>query len=37
MVTMEDLKLPPHNLDAEKGTLCGIFMVNEIMYFYDGM
>lgn len=37
MVNMEDLKLPPHNLDAEKGVLCWILMDNEIMYFYDWM
>ena len=37
MVSLEDIKLPPHNLDAEKGVLCGVFMENELMYVYDGM
>jgi len=37
MVSLEDIKLPPHNLDAEKGTLCGILMDNEIIYICEGM
>ena len=37
MVNLEDIKLPPHNLDAEKGTLGGILMDNELMYYYDGL
>lgn len=37
MVSLEDIKLPPHNIDAERGVLCGIFMDNELMYFYDGI
>jgi len=37
MVSLENIKLPPHNLDAEKWVLCGVFMDNEIMYIYDGM
>jgi len=37
MVSLEDIKLPPHNLDAEKGTLGGILMDNELMYYYDGL
>lgn len=36
MVSIEDIKLPPHNIDAEKWTLCGVFMDNELMYYYDG-
>lgn len=36
MVSLEDIKLPPHNIDAEKGALGGILMDNELMYFYDG-
>jgi replicative DNA helicase len=37
MVSLEDIKLPPHNIDAEKGVLCGVFMDNELMYYYDGI
>ncbi len=36
MVSLEDIKLPPHNLDAEKGVLCGILMENELMYVCEG-
>lgn len=37
MVSLEDIKLPPHNTDAEKGTICGIFMENELMYVCEGI
>jgi replicative DNA helicase len=37
MVSLEDIKLPPHNVDAEKGVLCGVLMDNELMYYYDGL
>lgn len=37
MVSLEDIKLPPHNLDAEKGVLGGVLMDNELMYYYDGI
>ncbi len=37
MVSLEDIKLPPHNIDAEKGVLCGALMDNELMYYYDGI
>lgn len=37
MVSLEDIKLPPHNLDAEKAVLGGILMDNELMYYYDGI
>ncbi len=37
MVSLENIKLPPHNIDAEKGTLGGILMDNELMYYYDGL
>lgn len=37
MVSLEDIKLPPHNLEAEKGVLCGILMDNELMYVYDAI
>lgn len=37
MVSLEDIKLPPHNIDAEKGVLGGVLMDNELMYYYDGL
>lgn len=37
MVSLEDIKLPPHNIDAEKGVLGGVLMDNELMYYYDGI
>jgi len=37
MVSLEDIKLPPHNLDAEKWTLSGIFLENEMAYVYDAI
>ncbi len=37
MVSLEDIKLPPHNIDAEKGALGGVLMDNELMYYYDGI
>ena len=36
MVSLEDIKSPPHNIDAEKGSLSGVFMENELMYVYEG-
>ena len=32
MVSIDDLKLPPHNLEAEKALLSSIFIDNEVMY-----
>jgi replicative DNA helicase len=37
MVSLEDIKLPPHNIDAEKRALGGVLMDNEMMYYYDGL
>ena len=37
MVSLENIKLPPHNIDAEKGALCGVFLENELLYVYDSM
>lgn len=37
MVSLEDIKLPPHNIEAEKWALCGVFIENEIIYVYDGI
>ena len=36
MVSLEDIKLPPHNIDAEKATLGTIFLDNETLFIYDG-
>lgn len=35
MVNLEDIKLPPHNLEAEKGVIAGAFLDNETMWIYD--
>lgn len=35
MVSLEDIKLPPHNIEAEKWTLAGIFLDNEVLYLYE--
>jgi replicative DNA helicase len=32
MPTIEELRLPPHNLEAEKALLSSIFIDNEVMY-----
>ncbi len=37
MVSIQDLKLPPHNTDAEKGVLCAVFLDNETIYVLDGL
>jgi replicative DNA helicase len=37
MVSLEDIKLPPHNLDAEKGILSGILMDSELLYICEGI
>ncbi len=37
MVSLEDIKLPPHNIDAEKWVLGWVLMDNELMYYYDGL
>ena len=36
MISLEDIKLPPHNIDAEKWTLCWALMENELLYVYEG-
>nr|USN57170.1 MAG: replicative DNA helicase [Candidatus Peribacteria bacterium] len=36
MVTINDIKLPPHHVDAEKSTIAGVLLDNEMMYVYDG-
>lgn len=35
MVNISDIKLPPHNIDAEKSILCAILLDNENMYILD--
>jgi len=37
MVSLEDIKLPPHNIDAEKWTLCGVLLDNDLLYVYEWM
>jgi replicative DNA helicase len=37
MVSLEDIKLPPHNIDAEKWILSGILMDVELLYVCDGL
>lgn len=34
---ISDIKLPPHNTEAEKGVLCCIFLDNDSMYLLDSM
>ncbi len=36
MVSLEDLKLPPHNIDAEKAVLGSIFLDNDVLFVLDG-
>lgn len=37
MINIEDLKLPPHNIEAEKWVLGAVLMDNENMYIYDSI
>lgn len=37
MVSIEDIKLPPHNIDSEKWVLWSILLDNEVMYFMDSV
>jgi len=37
MVSLEDIKLPPHHIEAEKSVLSGVLMDNEVMYLYESM
>ncbi|HPC34110.1 MAG TPA: replicative DNA helicase [Candidatus Absconditabacterales bacterium] len=36
MVTINDIKLPPHNIEAEKGVLSGVLMDKDTLYIYNG-
>lgn len=37
MVSIEDLKLPPHNIEAEKGILSGILIDNNVLDIADNV
>lgn len=37
MVNLDDIKLPPHHLDAEKGVLSCVLLDNEVMYLLDSL
>lgn len=37
MVSLEDIKLPPHNIDAEKWTLSWILIDAELLYICEGI
>ncbi len=37
MVNIDDLKLPPHHLEAEKWVLSTVLIDNEVMYVLDGL
>ena len=37
MVNIDDIKLPPHHLEAEKGTLSCVFLEPEVMYVYESL
>ncbi|MCK9466908.1 MAG: replicative DNA helicase [Candidatus Absconditabacterales bacterium] len=36
MVTINDIKLPPHNIEAEKGLLSGVLMDKNTLHIYSG-
>lgn len=36
MVSIDDIKLPPHNIEAEKAVLGSIFLDNDILFVLDG-
>ncbi len=35
MVNLDDIKLPPHNIDAEKAVLWSVFLDNDIVFILD--
>ncbi len=37
MISLNDIKLPPHNVEAEKGLLCCILLDNDVMFVSDGL
>lgn len=36
MISIDDIKLPPHNVEAEKALLGSIFLDNEVLFIADG-
>lgn len=37
MVSIDDIKLPPHHVEAEKAVLSAVLLDNEVMYILDGL
>ena len=37
MASLDDIKLPPHDIEAEKSTISSAMLDNEIMYLYDSI
>jgi replicative DNA helicase len=37
MVDLEDLRLPPHHLEAEKSVLSCLLLDNEVLYLIEGV
>lgn len=37
MVTLDDLRLPPHHTEAEKSLLCCVFLDNEVLYLIESV
>ena len=35
MVSLEDITLPPHNVEAEKWVIAGVLLDNELLYVYE--
>ena len=36
MISIDDIKLPPHNIDAEKAVLSSVFLDNDVVFIADG-
>ncbi|MCF7835368.1 replicative DNA helicase [Candidatus Gracilibacteria bacterium] len=36
MIQIDDINLPPHNIEAEKGVLSGVLIDNDVLWIYDG-
>lgn len=37
MVTLDDLRLPPHHTEAEKSLLCCVLLDNEVLYLIESV
>jgi len=37
MVSIDDIKLPPHHIEAEKSVLSAVLLDNEIMYMLEAI